>query len=39
MTYRNTSVTMGRADADEYSRTVTSAEIVAQLANIIHSKP
>lgn len=39
MTYRNTSATMGRADADEYSRTVTSAEIVAQLANIIHSKP
>lgn len=39
MKYRSDRATMGRADADEYSRTVTSADIVNQLANIIHSKP
>ncbi len=39
MTYRNTDATMGREDADEYSRTVTSAETVGQLSQIIHSIP
>ncbi len=37
MRYRNETTTMGSADSDEYSRTVTSPEIVAQLSKIIHS--
>lgn len=39
MLYRNNNATMGRPDSDEYSRTVTSPDIVAQLSNIIHSRP
>lgn len=37
MRYRNETTTMGRADSDEYNRTVTSPEIVAKLSKIIHS--
>lgn len=37
MKYRNPTTTMGSADSDEYSRTVTSQEIVAELSKIIHS--
>ena len=39
MLYRNNNATMGRPDSDEYSRTVTSPDIVAQLSNIIHTRP
>lgn len=37
MKYRNESTTMGSADSNEYSRTVTSSEIVKKLSKIIHS--
>lgn len=37
MQYRNETTTMGSPDLDEYSRTVTSPEIVAQISKIIHS--
>lgn len=37
MTFRNETAKMGKADADEYARTVTSETNVAQLANIIHN--
>lgn len=37
MTYRHECVKMGADGNDEYARSVTSAEIVRQIANIVHS--
>lgn len=37
MRFRNSQVSMGNKDSDEYSRLITDADIVKQLSEIVHS--